>query len=306
MKTKRNLDKKAFFYLVFLLFLFSLGCIEGAGLGSQAGLVITKFGSDVTEVEATGTDVLELTLDLQNTGSALASSINAELFNYGGFIGITNRSLGQLSPPTDTTPGEVRDAVFALTIPKRDLGITEKAEFGVHVSYDYESRGSKTVYVLPRGEWQVKHQLGISGVNKGSQATVAPVILGIRAKEPIVVDKYQDTFTLEVNLENIGNGVVRSKSSGLNVIDAVDLIVPPGFVKSDYCDFNGDLGGSGGVLTIQDAPNRLALSNGRFKTLVCRLKVIDIGNENVYNFLATAHYTYVADAYYSVVLRGTE
>ncbi len=306
MKTKRNLDEKAFFYLVFLLFLFSLGCIEGGGFGAQSGLVITKFGSDVTEIDATGTDVLELTLDIQNAGSSVASSINAELFNYGGFIGITNRSLGQLSPPTETTPGEARDTVFALTIPKRDLGIIERTEFGVHVSYDYESRGSKTVYVLPRSEWQVKHQLGISGVNKGSQATIAPISINIRAKEPIVVDRYQDTFTLEVNLENVDNGVVRSNSNGLNVIDAVDLIVPPGFVKSDYCDFNGELEGSGGVLTIQDAPNRLALSDGRFKTLVCRLKVIDIGSENVYNFLATAHYTYVNDAYYSVVLRGTE
>lgn len=306
MKTKRNLDEKVFFCLVFLLFLFSLGCIEGTGFGSGAGLAITKFGSDVTEVDATGTDVLELNLDIQNTGSSVASSINAELFNYGGFIGITNRSLGQLSPPTDTTPGETRDTVFALTIPKRDLGITEKAEFGVHVSYDYESRGSRTVYVLPRSEWEVKHQLGISGVKQGSESTIAPITVGLVAKEPIVVDKYQDTFTLEVNLENVGNGVVRSNTNGLNVIDAVDLIVPPGFVKSDYCDFNGDLDGSGGVLTIQDAANRLTLSDGRFKTLVCRLKVVDINSENVYNFLATAHYTYVTDAYYSVVLRGTE
>jgi len=306
MRTKRNMDEKMVFCLVFLLFLFSLGCIEGTGLGSGAGVAITRFGADVTEIEATGTDVLEINLDLQNTGSAIASSINAELFNYGGFIGITNRSLGQLSPPTETTPGETRDTVFALTIPKRDLGIIEKAEFGVHVSYDYESRGSRTVYVLPRSEWEVKHQLGISGVQKQSESTIAPIIIGLQAKEPIVVDKYQDTFTLEVSLENVGNGVVRSNDNGLNVIDAVDLIVPPGFVKSDYCDFNGELEGSGGVLTIQDAPNRLALSDGRYKTLVCRLKVIDIGSENVYNFLATAHYTYVTDAYYSVVLRGTE
>ncbi len=274
--------------------------------GSPLGLTITNFGAEVTEMDATGADVLELILNVQNTGSSVASSINAELFNYGGFIGTTNRSLGQLSPPTDTTPGESRDTVFALVVPKRDLGITEKAEFGVHVSYDYESRGSKTVYVLPRDEWKVKHQLGLTGVRKQSQTTIAPIIIGMRSNEPVVVDKYQNTFTLKMSLENIGNGVVRSKHNKLNVIDAVDLIVPPGLVKADYCDFTGDLEGSGGVLTLQDAPNRLTLSNGRYKTLVCRFKVVDIEKENTYDFLATAHYTYVVDAYYSVVLRGTE
>ncbi len=306
-KTKQKIPLPALFILALVL---TAGCAQ-QNAGTPSGLVITKFLPDKKDIDATGVDTIELSLEVQNNGDSKAQNVLVELYNYGGFLGVTSANLGDIPtatgnpPPQGMKPDNVQDYVFALTVPKRSLGLTENVEFGVRATYDYTSKGLATAYVVPKAEWKVKQQLGAQGVQQQTQRTTGPIAVSISAKDPIVVEKNQNSFTLRVELDNIGTGVVRSDRNGLGVVDAVDLIVPPGLVKGDYCDFTGDLTGNGATLTLQNSL-RLKLEQGKHKTLVCRLKVVDYTKENSYNFEATANYRYLTDAFASVTLLGTE
>lgn len=295
--------------LLLILLVLAAGCAQQQG--APSGLVITIFQPDKKEIDASGVDTIELSLEVQNNGDSKAQNVLVELYNYGGFLGVTSATMGDIPtatgnpPPAGMKPDNVGDYVFALTVPKRSLGLTENVEFGARITYDYTSKGLASIYVVPRSEWKVKQQLGAKGVQQQVQRTSGPIAVSISAKEPVVVEKNQNAFTLRVELDNIGTGVVRSEKNGLSVIDSVDLIVPAGLVKADYCDFTGDLTGNGATITLQNNL-RLKLEQGKHKTLICRFKVVDYNKENSYNFEASTQYRYLTDAFASVTLLGTE
>ncbi len=203
--------------LLLILLVLAAGCAQQQG--TPSGLVITTFQPDSKEIDASGVDTIELSLEVQNNGDSKAQNVLVELYNYGGFLGVTSATMGDIPtatgnpPPAGMKPDNVGDYVFALTVPKRSLGLTENVEFGVRVTYDYTSKGLASIYVVPRSEWKVKQQLGAKGVQQQVQRTTGPIAVSISAKEPVVVEKNQNAFTLRVELDNIGTGVVRSEKN---------------------------------------------------------------------------------------------
>lgn len=291
-----------------LLVLAVSGCtgrqFRGAGIAS-VGLVVSQFAPEEVEVKGEGVNTMELFLTLQNIGEAVATNIRIDLFNYGDFVGRTSFNISSLDPPQGEVPGEKGDATFVLTVPRRELGIVDTVDIGARIAYDYNSRGTADVYAIPKAEWKAKEELGAKGVRTDSVSTNGPIAVSVGARQPIVVSKDINSFSLHVDLDNVGIGSVKSSTYGYDVVDAVDLIVPPGLTVADYCNFKGDLTPQGGTLTLQQNPERLKLTMGRHKSLVCRLRVNDTSLENTYPFMAVARYRYQTDAFTSVTITGT-
>lgn len=295
--------------LLALAVLLTSGCTgrqyRGAGI-ARTGLVVTQFAPEEKEVKGEGVNTVELFLALQNIGEAIATNIQVDLFNYGDFVGRTSSNQSSLDPPQGERQGEKGDFTFVLTVPKREMGIMDTVDIGARIAYDYNSRGTTDVYVVPKAEWKTKEGLGAKGVRTESVSTNGPIAVAVGANQPVVVSDDTKTFSLHVDVDNLGIGSVKSSLYGYDVVDAVDLVVPAGFTVGDYCDFKGDLGPQGGTLTLQQNPERLKLTMGRHKSLICRLNVNNTRLENTYPFMAVARYRYQIDGFTSVMITGTE
>ncbi|MFH1786758.1 MAG: hypothetical protein ABH829_03870 [archaeon] len=304
-------------YLPLLALVLVLGCIETAPSGPQytgtrTGLVITQFEPESSEFQGTGTETFEVFLELQNVGDSLASNIHAEVLNFEDFIGTTTAELGSLDPPSDVSEGEVQDYSFIFTIPKRELGLRDVVTLTGRIQYDYTSFGRVDVPVVPKAEWDAKKDLGLTNYPLEMSSSEGPLLVTIQStKNPVIVSDRFDTFTISVDIENIGNGAVRSQQysyvdGGYDIMDAVDLIVPAGFEIGEYCDFSGTLGAGGGLLTLQLDPQRLQLLSGKHRSLTCRLRALNKDTENTYEFTAVARYRYQIDEYATIVIIGTQ
>ena len=276
---------------------------RGAGI-ANTGMVVTQFAPEDKEVRGEGVNTMELFLALQNIGEAVATGIQVDLFNYGDFVGRTSFNLTSLDPPQGQTPGEKGDFTFVLTVPRREHGIIDTVDFGARIAYDYNSRGTTDVYVLPKEEWKAREGFAGPAARTESVSSNGPVAVSVGARQPVIISDDVKTFALHVDLDNLGIGSVKSEIYGYDVVDAVDLIVPAGFTVGDYCDFQGELTPNGGTLTIQQNPERLKLTMGRHKSLICRLAVNNTALENTYPFMAVARYRYQIDGFTSVTITG--
>lgn len=299
-------------YLLLLPLVLALGCIEGAaqpgtGVGGSNGVRITSFEPETTEIHGSGVETFELFLEVQNVGDSIASGITAEIFNYADFIGTTNASLGTLDPPGGGLPGETQDYTYVFTVPKRELGIDDTVELGGRVQYDYATHGRVDVPIVPKEEWEAQELAGRAGYQKEKSSSSGPIRVDVDVtKSPVIVSDRFDTFTIKVEMTNVGSGSLRSREYGYDTLDSVDLIVPAGFELGEYCDFVGSLTGNGGVLALQNDPQRLKLTLGKHRSLNCRLKATNLDVENVYQFSAVARYRYQIDAFTTVLVVGTE
>jgi hypothetical protein len=269
------------------------------------GLKITKFEPENPEVMGTGVETLELFLEVQNVGDAIATNVEAQIFNYGDLLGPTQAHLGILEPPEEKIEGERQDYTFVYIVPKRQLGVRDTLDLGARVSYEYASWGTADIYVVPKDDWKAKQELGVKSPRLDKFSSEGPIQVKISARHPIIVSPHYDTFSIRVDVDNIGTGSVRSMLFGYDTLDAIDLVVPPGFSLGEYCDFAGTLGAYGGTLTVQFDPLRLKMTKGKHKTLTCRLRVNDITRENVYPFMAVVRYRYQIDGFTTLTIHGT-
>ena len=302
--------------LLTLVLMFS-GCTDIIPVSPEqqaVGVIFTKFEPDTRVVEGTGNEKVELFLEVKNIGDALASNVHAEIFNYGTGLAVAPESVGEFSfgnlePPVNGVPGERESYSFVFNVVGRELGMEDNIDIGARLVYYYDSRGRGEVTIVPKSEYRAGIPITIAGEGYSSNG---PVKVTVHSEQPVIVSDVVDSFSVYVDLENIGIGRLRSIDHGYDYVDYVDLYVPAGFNVSGYCDFKGDLDmDAGGIITMDHvssstANERLGMVDGKTRKLLCRLRVNSTEIQDSYEFKAIAGYRYQQDSFTQLQVHGLE
>jgi len=296
------------------LVLIVSGCVGPSGGGLNLGVVTSKFQPDVAVVDGTGNEKVEIFFEAKNIGDALATNVEAEIFNYGTGLktspdSVDKYSFGNLEPPVKDIPGEEESYSFVFNVIEKELGMDDNIEIGARLTYYYDSRGRGEVTIVPKSEYRAGIPITVS---KESYSSNGPIKVTVFSEQPVVVSDVVDSFSVYILLENIGAGRARNVDHDYDYLDYVDLYVSAGFEKEGYCDFEGDLDkDEGGVITMDHpssstANERLKLSNGKSRKLLCRLTVNSTDVQDSFEFKAIAGYRYQQDTFTSIKVKGTE
>jgi hypothetical protein len=163
------------------------GCVTGSSPGLGAGLAITDWKPDMTQVYS-GDDV-RLQLRLQNQGENRAENVRAELAGidvseWGTFSGfLQSQEVAATMLPVDTTsntPGEVRTVEWRLQAP----GLAKGTDFSytpiVKVSYDYKTSAQKPITLVDVDELRRIQQQGKSLSSKPTTTSAGPLTVDIQ------------------------------------------------------------------------------------------------------------------------------
>jgi len=293
-----------------VLVMATAGCIGGVAAGGNAntGVKTVRFVPNAGTVKGTGYEKVEMLLELQNVGDALATDVDATVFNYGTSMSLAPGAeetfvFGNLEPRFGNAPGEQESYSYVFNIKSNELGMDDTVDVGARITYGYDSRGRVESTIVPKADYKA----GVGGrVSHEGYSSNGPVQVKVRVEQPVIVSDVVDTFSVYVDLVNIGVGRVRSER-GYDYIDYVDFQVPAGIDVGGYCDFSGDIGDEGGVLTIKHSGSstneRLKLTDGT-RTLFCRLKVNETSVQRSVEFGALAGYTYQQDSYARLRVKG--
>ena len=299
------------FGLIALIFvLATAGCIGGAPTAGNpnTGVKVVRFMPNTGVTRGTGYEKIEMFLEIQNVGDALASDVNATLFNYGTSMSLAPGSeevftFGTLEPRLEKVVGEEESYSYVFNIKAKELGMDDNIDVGARLTYGYDSRGRVESTIVPKADYKADIAKRSSYESYSSNG---PIQVVIRTEQPVVVSDVVDSFSVYVDLVNIGVGRARSEK-GYDYIDYVDFQVPPGLNVSGYCDFDGSIGMEGGVLTISHSGSttneRLKLVDGK-RTLFCRMGTNETSIQRSVEFGALAGYTYQQDVYARLRVKG--
>ena len=281
-------------WLLLLLPVLALGCVSGAGNVeySTEGVAVTYFAPDVSELSSG--QPFNLRAQVQNLGESEARNVDLTFYKYGNLEGdLTNKNLVSLTRPDPLSgiPGEIGEKTWRLSAPTvtgRNEEVTQ--EVGLTLSYTYSTFATLEIPILPEDAYLQYQQQG-SLPTKRTDSSAAPVKLSFEAPDRIFGE---DTFTLNLDVENIGGGYISQVRDGeINVINRLLVTLPAGVSVVDKneddilddCDFALSPDGKG------IAAHFIPLWSTGKTRLTCEFE-IDPNTELYPVFEATATYTY--------------
>ncbi len=188
---------------VFAVMLIS-GCVAGPTGGLGAGLAITDWKPDLTDVYSG--DAIRLQLRLQNQGEVKAENVVAELAGidttewgtFGGFLDYQDVAAMMLPYDQATdTPGEVRTVEWRLEAPYLAKGTDFSYTPIVKVSYDYSTSAQKPITLVDVDELRKIKQQGKTLSGKTTAYSAGPLAVEIRTGNYV---KTSDDFGMQYDI----------------------------------------------------------------------------------------------------------
>ncbi len=212
-------------FLLILIVAFS-GCIGGP-VETGNGVIIKDFEADFTDVYST--EVVNFNLRVQNTGSATATEVHAELLgidedwndhsvgNWQSGENLPNENECRytsegfsLIPPSPQyrTEGQTHICTWTYKAPELPSTISVTYYPTVRVFYRYSSDVVKSITIVPREEAKALQDQGKTLPTETVSSTNAPITLDIETEGPIRAFEDHVTFPLSIKIRNMGGGVV--------------------------------------------------------------------------------------------------
>ncbi len=194
-----------------------------------AGLTITDFSVDPSEVYSTSTARVLMTVD--NLGGSVASDSNSMVMLIGSALKLDDTTGMYWSNPSETIfkhfgkdmkpadpvreiPADTKTFTWSLTAPNVSKGQMNDYIFIGRVYYDYQSSVSGTIWVYSQSEADAARAAGRT-LNKATFSAIsAPVSLTVKATpDPVVLAPGENKFTLIITVSNVGGGTLYKKGA---------------------------------------------------------------------------------------------
>ena len=301
-------DRRALFTLL-LIPLLALGCVSGGGEKveySDKGVDFLHLESDITELFS-GQE-FSLRAQIQNLGESDAQNVKLKFFKYGDIGGISELSIASLTKPDPAAglPGEKGEKTWRLSAPDitgRNEKVTQ--EIGIVVSYDYSTLAYLELPILPEESYlRYKQKGGIPSMK--TDCSVGPVKINFDA--PAAVLSEEETFTLDLDVEDVAGGYVTNSTGAVNTLSRISITFDNSEVDvldsdrngvPDDCDFTTK--SDDGKTIYLD--NRGLWSTGKTR-LTCEFRILRPSSESYPTFTAKAEYTYNLEQTASIAVTG--
>ncbi len=300
------MSRYPFLFALLLPALLVSGCVAPipgvtTGTVSGAGVTIEAFEPDFKQIY-TGEPV-QLQLKVKNTGSVDATDVNVEIFGieWGdpeeGTTCPLSDSKGKIADkliapdPARGTAGGSQTCIFTYKGGQVPEGLTLTFNPSVRVRYQYSSETVKTITLLPIAEARRIEQGGQKLPSETTSSTNSPIALTITTKGPIRVFEDGVEFPIEVQIKNVGGGVVATStdSKDWNKLDYVIKLPAEGVTATTDCKLSGTL----------------TLFKGQTNTISCLVKADSVGNPTLKQVtVSTSNYYYFIDKTTSITVTG--
>jgi len=209
---------KFFTSFFIILILFSSGCITQSNKGGAGGVIIESFKTDFNKVYAG--EKFQIQMKMRNIGDVDAYNVYPKLYN----IQITQKDDLSISckesckqgtrllapDPERGIEGEERVCIWECTAPENiPGGLSVTFNPSARLYYWYRAYVIKSVNIVSRNELRAIATQGGALSSETVESTKGPLLLDVVVRGPI---KYQEEdnkviFPININIENVGNGV---------------------------------------------------------------------------------------------------
>lgn len=275
-----------------------LGCIGGDDTSTVStvtrctpeltdGVVMNDFAAGVPDAYIG--EPVTFTMEVENLGSSVATSIKAELTSLGGFERDGEelvKTVTDLDAYVEGAPApDIAD--WELNAPA-SLGTLESkvSTLRGRLDYNYRSTGQADIVYVPTAEWRQRQKTGETYIETNQECSNGPIAISVQPMNPLRAEPGKDgEINLRFVLTDLGDGVVKSATGDLNVIDTLNVEIPADLEPTSDCDLTG----TGTMLTASN----LKLIGGE-KSLSCRLSFTNKAplRESQYPIQAIATYGY--------------
>jgi hypothetical protein len=305
------------------------GCVQGqlpswiqqtTTVVGGAGLVITEFAADPTEIYTDASGRIMVTIS--NKGGAVVDSGDAVFYLTGSgikddlantlywsgrgttssvFAGLT-KTLNPEDPVRGTPAGE-QTITYSLTSPTGIAkGTTRNDIFIGRLYYDYSTTVSGNVWVYSEAESDAARASDRSLNSATLSSTAGPVALYVKAiPDPVVLASGEDTFTLQIKISNVGGGTLYEAGAIDYSDSAPDLSLD---AETELNTVEIDIEGSG-LTGFADCEGVQELVAGKDITLSCDVTVTSPPTTmQSYQLSVTATYGYFTERTATVSVSG--
>jgi hypothetical protein len=212
-----------------LILIVSLSGCTGIPVTTGNGVVVRDFDADFTEVYSG--EPVNFNLRVQNTGSASASKVHAELLGIdedwccepigrGPWLNkqklpneeecrYTSEGFTLIPPnPQYGTEGETHICTWSYKAPDLPASLSVTYTPTARIFYRYSSDVVKSVTIVPRIEMKALEEQGKTLPIETVSSTSSPIALDIETEGPIRSFENSVKFPLSIKMSNVGGGVV--------------------------------------------------------------------------------------------------
>lgn len=277
------------------------GCTApGFTTAGGAGVVIEAFDPDFSQIYST--EKVQLQLQVRNTGSVDANVVEANVLGIDKTLWTLVSSESTCSEgtiaeellapdPARGTGGGQKSCIFTYEVPKNiPEGLSMTFNPTVRVGYEYDSQIVKSLTLLSGEEARRLQQQGSAFPAETVSSSTGPISLDITTKGPIRMFTNSVEFPLEINIRNVGGGVVGHLDRETSNWNKLELaIILPSNLKSNDCN---------DVKTI-------SLFKGQSNTITCNVEATEIPSQPIQvQIRASAVYYYFTEKTTSVQVTG--
>lgn len=268
MRQPKQLSLAAFLILAVVL---SSGCtgIPGFGGGGTlfgTGVEITALEPELSQVYSG--ESVNFAMKVKNTGTFDVPADGKVKLYVGDWQCQPSDAadLGILQAPVEErgTQGEERVFRWKCTAPQIDEGMTVPYEARGEVWYNYKSVTSKSVTLLPTADLIALRDAGQPLPSSLVSSSSSPVSVSVQVEGPIRMMSETNgiEFPVNINIENVGGGVVEESKVSLDVegLSGLQVLADQ---DCDYADFHLWRGTSQKITCMVKASNVNAITDAR-------------------------------------------
>jgi len=189
-----------------------------------AGLTITEYSADQTQVYSNSTDRIMMTVD--NLGGASVTDDKSLVMLIGSALSLSDttgmywrnpletvyKHFGKTMTPADPVrdiPASTKSFSWTLTSPSLAAGQSQNYIFIGRTYYDYQTNVGGTVWIYSQAESDAARAAKRSLNKAAFSGTSGPVALIVKTSpDPVVLATGETTFTMTIKISNVGGGTL--------------------------------------------------------------------------------------------------
>jgi hypothetical protein len=284
-----------------------------------AGMVMTDFSADQTDVFGGQSDRIIMTVDNMGghsvpdsaslvylTGSAVSLSGDNTIYWTGPTETLIKKFGKEMKPadPIRDTPADEKTISWSLKAPNVSKGQKTTYLFIGRVYYDYQTKVNGNIWVYSQTEADAA-KAADKTLNKATwSATSGPVAINAKvSQDPVILYAGENTITIIIKVSSVGGGVLYRQG-------AIDYtITDPNNLALTENDINRVLigGNVAGTPLPSDCTNTgqpVELIGGKDVTLTCDVTITPPATFQGYPISITADYGYFNERTASVIVSG--